>query len=204
MPGPRLNGSIMKRTRDDEGATHRRADWEWHERHSHEAHEAPRVVAAPAEDAELWEEARQRRAARRAELRRQRRALGWKNMALLGATAAASLVLWFYTAKSFVAYQDFNDQVQAKHAQLGALEKQQTAAQARVTLLSSNKGRGQLLVERGYLRPGERILLFPARSGEEERQRASRIPGNDLTPAPPHVEPTRWQHLRDSLRGWLH
>lgn len=194
----------MKRTQGDEQTTHQRADWEWRERHSHEAHAAPRVVAAPAEDAELWEEARLHRAARRAELRRQRRAIGWKNMVLLGATAAVSLVLWVYTAEAYVAYDGFNEQVRGKRQQLAALDGQQTAAQTRVDLLSSDKGRAQLLVERGYLRPGERILLFPARSGEEDRQRASRIPVNDLAPPVAAPQPTRWQRLARSVSGWMH
>jgi cell division protein FtsB len=191
----------MKRTRDENH--HERADWEWRERHSHVAHEAPRVVAAPAADAELWEEARRRRAARRAENNQKRRAVVLKNAVLLSATGAVSLVLWFYTAKSYVAYQDFDAQVQIKRTQLRALEDQREAARARVSLLSSDKGRAQLLVERGYLRPGERILLFPARPDEMEKQRAARIPVNDLTPQPPALPPTRWQKLRDSLGGWL-
>jgi cell division protein FtsB len=192
----------MKRTRDDK--TYDRADWEWRERHSHQARESPRVVAAPAEDAELWEEARRRRAARRAALRKKRRTVVWKNAALLSVTGAISLVLWFYTAKAYIAYQDFDAQVRIKQARMASLEEQQAAARARVTLLSSDKGRAQLLIERGYLRPGERILQFPERPGDEARLDASRTPSNDLTPPAPPPAPTRWQKLRDSFGGWLH
>ena len=191
----------MKRTHD---SRHERADYEWRERHSHQPQVPRRVVSIPPEDAELWEETRKRRAARRAELRKKRRNIGWKNIAVLLVTGAVSLVLWFYTAKSYMAYGDFDEQVQAKRAQLRALEDQQTAARARVALLSSDKGRSQLLVERGYLRPGERILLFPTRPGEAERQRAARIPANDLMPPAAPPERTRWQKLRDRFGGWLH
>ena len=191
----------MKRTHDDAG--HERANWEWRSRHSHQPQLPPRVVEVAAEDEALWEETRRKRAARRAELRRQKRAIGWKNVAVLGVTGAVSLVLWVYTAKAYMAYGDFDEQVQAKRAQLHALEEQQTAARARVTLLSSDKGRAQLLVERGYLRPNERILLFPARGSEAERQRAARIPANDLMSPAVAPEPTRWQKLRAILGGLL-
>jgi hypothetical protein len=45
--------------------------------------------------------------------------------------------------------------------------------------LQWEKGRTQSLVERGYIKPGDRILLFP--TTPEERLRAE-LPRNDLAP----------------------
>jgi len=195
----------MKRTRDDEQAPQQRADWEWRERHSHQAHAAPRVVAVPAEDAQLWEETRRSRAARRAQQRRQRLCIGWKNAAVVVSASMVSLVLWVCTAHAYVTYDSWNEIARTKQSKMDDLIIQRDAARTRVALLSSNKGRAQLLVERGYLRAGERILLFPARSGEEVRQRAARIPVNDLAPpSPPRVEPTRWQKLARAVSQWRH
>lgn len=57
-------------------------------------------------------------------------------------------------------------QVAEKQTQLDALERQKNEEQGRLAHLKSEKGREQLLVERGYLKPGDRFLLFPEESGK--------------------------------------
>jgi cell division protein FtsB len=156
-------------------------------------------VAVPDSEAELWDEARRRRVARREKIRRQRAAVGWKSLGAMIVTGAASFVIFFFIAKSYASYREFDGQVKGKTAALRALEEQQKTARAHLTLLESDKGRAQLLVERGYVRPGERILLFPARPNAKE----SRLPDNDLAPVPTPAPPTTWQRIGSSVRKWF-
>ena len=189
----------MKRRKAD--TSHRRAEFEWQERHGHEAQISSRVVSAPAADAEMWEETRQRRIARRNKMRRRRAAFGWQSALAVVATGLASVGICFFIGKSHASYRAFDAQVQAKTAALESLQEQQKTAKAHLALLESDKGRAQLLVERGYVRPGERILLFPETPGETRN--SARLPSNDLAPAPKPLPPTAWQRAGDAVRNWF-
>jgi hypothetical protein len=119
-----------------------------------------------------------------------------------------SLVLLAMIQSSIADYQLFNGQVQSKESELRALNEQLSTGRKRLANLQWEKGRTQSLVEHGYVRPGDRILLFPATP--EEQRRASR-PANDLSPHPaPLVNEKQavgtsrsaWRRAGDTLSGW--
>ncbi|MBV9468807.1 MAG: hypothetical protein JOZ57_06140, partial [Abitibacteriaceae bacterium] len=74
------------------------------------------------------------------------------------------------------------EQVDSKQLQLTAFKKQYEVGQKRLAALKSDKGNEEILIEHGYIPPGDRILLFPA-TGDE--QRAAALPKNDLSPHEP-------------------
>lgn len=65
-------------------------------------------------------------------------------------------------------HQMLRTQVDHKEQQLAALEKQKQEDQKKLAYLKSEKGREQILAERGYRKPGDRILLFPTEKTEGE------------------------------------
>jgi hypothetical protein len=120
----------------------------------------------------------------------------------IGATA-----FWLcLTAMIFSVMQDLNSwqtQVNNKQVQLTALEDQLETGRKRLSVLQSPKGREQLLMEHGYIKPGDRILLFPA---TPEEKQAAQIPKNDLTAKPASIQGNRdgsaWRRAGETLRGW--
>jgi hypothetical protein len=60
--------------------------------------------------------------------------------------------------------------VDAKQTQLAAIEKQRDEDGKKLAYLRSDKGRDQILAERGFLKPGDRILLFPAPKPQSDEQ----------------------------------
>lgn len=90
--------------------------------------------------------------------------------------------------KMYIIHADYRwlqAQVDFKEEQLSSLREQNKVAQRRLAVLTSDKGREQLLIENGYVPPGSRILLFPP---DPEEKRAAEIPKNDLSPHPPSSE----------------
>lgn len=66
--------------------------------------------------------------------------------------------------------QMLRNAVDKKETQLAALEKQKHEDEKKLAYLQSEKGQEQILAQRGYLKPGDRILLFPVEaeaSGED-------------------------------------
>ena len=59
-------------------------------------------------------------------------------------------------------------QVGQKEIQLAALEKQKHEEGKKLAYLQSEKGREQILAQRGYLKPGDRIPLFPEDAPQDE------------------------------------
>jgi len=82
--------------------------------------------------------------------------------------------------RAYADFHAFDNQARQKQAQFAALEAQSAAAGRRLKMLDSSKGRAQILVERGYVRPGERILLFPEESASGQNAVAPRRETNDL------------------------
>lgn len=62
------------------------------------------------------------------------------------------------------------EQLEENRVQWAALERQRQEEEQRLSFLKSDEGRGQLLAERGYLRPGDRILLFPSEEDAAEAE----------------------------------
>ena len=58
-------------------------------------------------------------------------------------------------------HQMLRNGVAQKEVQLAALEKQKHEDEKKLAYLQSEKGQEQILAQRGYLKPGDRILLFP-------------------------------------------
>jgi hypothetical protein len=86
---------------------------------------------------------------------------------------AASCVVCVFLMREIVGvegdHQMLRGAVHQKEIQLAALEKQKAEEKKKLAYLQSEKGRDQILAERGYLKPGDRILLFPVepQAGEE-------------------------------------
>jgi hypothetical protein len=122
--------------------------------------------------------------ARRAASLQGRRAPRWLPAIIIGAVLITAL-----NVRKFVSvledYHWLKSQVGNKQLQLAALDKQQTIGKARLAELTADKGREELLLEHGYIPPGERILLFPP---DPQEQRAAAMPKNDLSPHPPSTE----------------
>jgi hypothetical protein len=57
--------------------------------------------------------------------------------------------------------QMLRNAVAKKETQLAALEKQKREDEKKLAYLQSEKGQEQIQAQRGYLKPGDRILLFP-------------------------------------------
>ena len=119
------------------------------------------VVPAGAEDEETSAKSETERQAKiNRRLRLKRRLTPWE----LAGFAVSCLACAFLLRPISGAQSDLNrvhNQVVDKQAQFRALDKQNSDEKNRLAHLKSEKGREQLLAEHGYLRPGDRILLFP-------------------------------------------
>jgi hypothetical protein len=94
-----------------------------------------------------------------------------------------------------------NGQIAHKAATLSDLKAQDDTGRRRLGALTSPGGRERMLVERGYIKPGSRLLLFPRTAAE---QRAAQEPVNDLVRRPAPPEPSflgRIGHVFQELRG---
>ena len=69
--------------------------------------------------------------------------------------------------------------VAQRRAELAVLQTQLHVGARRLASLKSPQGKQELLIDNGYLKPGDRYLEFPADAAEK---RASALPLNDLTP----------------------
>jgi len=124
---------------------------------------------------------------------------------ILGALASLFLLALIYVAHA--EYSGIKAQVEGQEAKLAALDAQYEVGQRRLQALESGKGVERLLIEHGYIRPGDRILLFPP---TPEEQAAAAWPKNDLTSRPaapvgdkPRAAPSSaWQSGANVLRGW--
>ena len=101
-------------------------------------------------------------------------------------------------------YRLYQGEVDRKEATLNDLQEQLETGRKRLAVLQSPKGREQLLIEHGYIRPGDRILVFPATP--KERQAAT-IPKNDLSPRPVErindgAQSSAWRRAGDTLSRW--
>lgn len=100
-----------------------------------------------------------RRARKR--FRLNRRFTGWEWCGFV-----ASLCVSVFLVRSIALTADdhakIQEQLHENQLQWSALERQRQEEAQRLSFLKSDEGRGQLLAERGYLKPGDRILLFPS------------------------------------------
>lgn len=137
---------------------------------------------------------------------RQRARRGIRATTILFALVAGvfSLSLWAMTHVVWSEYRLYQGEVERREATLRDLQEQLETGRKRLAVLQSPKGREQLLIEHGYIRPGDRILLFP--SIPEER-RAAAISKNDLSPHPAThsdggARSSAWRRAGDTLSSW--
>ena len=127
-----------------------------------------------------------------------------KMLAYLVPTLIFSLLLMAMTSVVAGDWQRFNDEVARNEKQLKVLNAQLETGKRRLSVLESDKGREQLLIENGYLRPGERILLFPPDAIEKQEMK---IAPNDLAPQPRVVSSgnngSPWQRATRTLNQWF-
>jgi hypothetical protein len=135
--------------------------------------------------------------------RRARQKVRATTLLFLVPTAAASLAL---IAMSSVVLRDlrlYESEERIARAQLAALEEQLANGERRLATLKSNKGREQLLVEHGFIRPGDRVLLFPA-APEEESAATAR---NDIAARRgafrEAVSSSAWERASRTVSEWV-
>jgi len=111
----------------------------------------------------------ERKAKIKRRLRFKRRLTLWE-LAGFGASCIACAFLLREISGAQADFRRVASQVHEKQAHFQALDKQRNDEKNRLAHLKSEKGRDQLLAERGYLQPGDRILLFPTEEkvGEEK------------------------------------
>ena len=93
--------------------------------------------------------------------------------------ALASLLLMGALFSVHTEYRKWQARVSKRDEELTALKTQLAIGQKRLAALQSPQGHRQLLIENGFLRPGDRILEF---SSDAEETRQAALPPNDLTP----------------------
>ena len=141
-----------------------------HRADHYEVEHRPRRVIPAGAEAEYFEKNPAREAVpRRNSLSKKLRRLRFGPWEWAG--FAASLVACSLLLREIVAaqsdHQVIRRQLHDKQTQLAALEGQQREDEKKLAYLKSPKGREQILAERGYLKPGDRILLFPAEKPDE-------------------------------------
>jgi len=132
------------------------------------AHLPRRVVHAtePEDDAAPSSES-EREAKIKRRLRFKRRLTLWEK-AGFAASCIACVILLREISGAQADFRQVASQVHDKQVHFQALDKQRVEEKNRLAHLKSEKGRDQLLAERGYLPPGDRILLFPAEETARE------------------------------------
>ena len=123
----------------------------------------PRHVVHAAREDEVvgnTEEEANRQAKIKRRLRSKRRLTPWE-LAGFAVSCVACAFLLNEIGGAQADLRQIHNQVVEKQENFRILDKQRNDEKNRLTRLKSEKGREQLLAERGYLRPGDRILLFP-------------------------------------------
>jgi hypothetical protein len=133
-----------------------------------------------------------RRAAKKAATRR-------NNVVAWVIAAGVTVVIAGTSAGVYSDYLSMQRRIARKQDTLRDLQKQEENGRRRLAQLSSPRGREQVLVNNGYIKPGDRLLLFP-RTAEEDR--AARAPKNDLVQQPAPAQPGFWSRVKNAWRGF--
>lgn len=133
-----------------------------------------------------------RRAAKKAATRR-------NNLVAWVITAAITVVIAGTSVGVYSDYLSMQRRIARKQETLTDLKKQEDNGRRRLAQLSSPRGREQVLVNNGYIKPGDRLLLFPR---TEEEARAARVPQNDLVSRPAPSKPGFWSRVKNAWRGF--
>jgi hypothetical protein len=121
-------------------------------------------------------------------------------------TAVFSLMLMAMAHVVFRDWRSYESERRIAQAQLTALQEQLDVGQRRLNSLRSPKGREQILAEHGYLRPGDRMLLFPHRPGEENPNGSNDI-ASDIAARRATIRDgassSAWDRAARTMTGWL-
>jgi hypothetical protein len=106
-------------------------------------------------------------------------------------------------AANLAQYREYKGQADTKAAQLAALQAQHDTMKRRLAFLQLPKGREQTLLEHGYIRPGNRILLFPSEPKTTTSDKSVTAPPKMQTPAVLQEESgTAWSRAAQSVSRW--
>ncbi len=119
-----------------------------HKKSTRKVNKAPKA-APPIVDAGV------KRRALKKKRRRQSNLVAWSVAAAITVTLAGT------AAGIWTEYQGAHERVAQKRATLSDLNAQLEAGKRRLSALASASGRERVLVENGFIKPGERLLLFP-------------------------------------------
>ena len=86
---------------------------------------------------------------------------GPERLLIAACVIGASCLLGAIMSSNYAQFRQYDAQKTEKAQQLSALQTQHDAMKRRLAFLQLPKGREQVLIEHGYLKPGERNLLFP-------------------------------------------
>ena len=129
------------------------------------------------------------------------------HVALLVLSGLSCLVLLTLISVVHADYRSMKAKADAKAELLTDLRERQQADRRRLAVLESGEGREQLLLDNGYVRPGDRILLFPKTRGERHAAAKSQ---DALAPDAPAVmgeadnQPSvsAWRRAGAVFGGW--
>jgi hypothetical protein len=135
---------------------------------------------------------------------RQRR---WSVLLITGVSVVISLLLMATIFSVRAEYGRWQTRVAQRQAELDALKMQLKTGERRLVALQSPQGRQELLIDNGYLKPGDRYLEFPA---DADEKRVAALPPNDLTPhsndwsGSPIKDGSMWRGAWDALAEKWH
>lgn len=168
---------------------------------------APQTAASTTE---RGDEVRALAAARLKKARRGRAPRTLRNSLLMCGALVVWLLLVAYSLDNYRQYRVFQNLAEGRQMQLTALQSQLRAGQQKLAFMQMPQGREQLLMEHGYLRPGDRILLFP----EAENAAAKNAAPTGAAPitaaptpviAPQHGAPqnaSAWRRAAQTAGSW--
>ncbi len=124
-------------------------------------------------------------------------------MLLVIPTTVFSVMLMAMAHVVFRDWRSYESEASIAHAQLSALQEQLDTGQSRLNSLQSPKGREQILVEHGFIRPGDRMLLFPSEATPE--QSTVRTQNDIAARRAIHnaVPSSAWDRAARTMTGWI-
>ena len=119
-------------------------------------------------------------------------------------TTLASITLMAMAHVVFRDWRSYESEASIARAQLNGLQEQLEVGQRRLKVLRSAKGREQILAEHGFIRPGDRLLLFPKETTPESHSSRAQ---NDIAAQRGAIRnaasSSAWERAARSVTGWL-